>query len=65
MKKVLKPVKGTEGGTRDAWRALGVERGPGEVPSGMVLGFEVYDPRLRCVKSLPLSFLAFLQREQH
>ncbi|BGP27943.1 ribonuclease P/MRP protein subunit [Rhodotorula toruloides] len=46
VKAVLKPVKGTDGVTKAAWRELDPATGPGGVPEGMVLGFEVYDPRL-------------------
>ncbi|GAA5912659.1 hypothetical protein JCM6882_004704 [Rhodosporidiobolus microsporus] len=46
VKTVLRPVKGTDARTKAAWKALRVEEGPGGVPEGMVLGMEVYDPRL-------------------
>lgn len=77
VKAVLKPVKGTDGVTKEvrpllslstsfawsevlmvnllqAWRKLDPAAGPGGVPAGMVLGLEVYDPRLSCVHLLPL-----------
>ena len=37
-----------------AWRKLDPAAGPGGVPAGMVLGLEVYDPRISCVHLLPL-----------
>ncbi|GAA5894814.1 hypothetical protein JCM8208_006078 [Rhodotorula glutinis] len=46
VKAVLKPTKGTDGATKEAWRKLDPAAGPGGVPAGMVLGLEVYDPRL-------------------
>ncbi|GAA6042385.1 hypothetical protein JCM8097_004489 [Rhodosporidiobolus ruineniae] len=46
LKKVLRPVKGTDGATKKAWKAAGVAEGPAGVPQGMVFGMEVYDPRL-------------------
>ncbi|EMS18934.1 ribonuclease P/MRP protein subunit POP1 [Rhodotorula toruloides NP11] len=46
VKAVLKPVKGTDGATKAAWRKLDAKAGPGGVPEGMVFGLEVYDPRL-------------------
>ncbi|GAA6053897.1 hypothetical protein JCM3770_005322 [Rhodotorula araucariae] len=46
VKAVLKPVKGTDDATMEAWRKLDPAAGPGGVPAGMVLGLEVYDPRL-------------------
>ncbi|BGP52028.1 Ribonucleases P/MRP protein subunit pop1 [Rhodotorula kratochvilovae] len=46
VKAVLRPVKGTDDATNEAWRKLDPAAGPGGVPGGMVLGLEVYDPRL-------------------
>ncbi|GAA5839669.1 hypothetical protein JCM9279_005135 [Rhodotorula babjevae] len=46
VKAVLKPTKGMDGATKEAWRKLDPAAGPGGVPASMVLGLEVYDPRL-------------------
>ncbi|KPV73050.1 uncharacterized protein RHOBADRAFT_29266, partial [Rhodotorula graminis WP1] len=46
VKAVLKPVKGSSDTTKEAWRKLDPAAGPGGVPAGMILGLEVYDPRL-------------------
>lgn len=46
VKSVLRVVKGTDRETKEAWRAVGGGRGPGSVPKAMVVGVEVYDPRL-------------------
>lgn len=46
VKSVLRPVIGTDKETKEAWRKLSGEKGPGSVPRGMVLGLNVYDPRL-------------------
>ncbi|ORY73594.1 ribonucleases P/MRP protein subunit POP1-domain-containing protein [Leucosporidium creatinivorum] len=46
VKAVLKPVLKTDQKTKEAWRKLSSAAGPGSVPSGMVYGFEIYDPRL-------------------
>ncbi|GJN94122.1 hypothetical protein Rhopal_007196-T1 [Rhodotorula paludigena] len=46
IKGVLKPVKATDEATKEAWRKLDPQAGPGGVPAGLVLGLEVYDPRL-------------------
>ncbi|GAA6062283.1 hypothetical protein JCM10212_000943 [Sporobolomyces blumeae] len=46
VKSVLKPIKGINKATKDAWSMLDVEAGPGSVPEGMIFGLEVYDPRL-------------------
>ncbi|GAA6015972.1 hypothetical protein JCM10207_006824 [Rhodosporidiobolus poonsookiae] len=54
LRKVLRPVKGTDGATKGAWRKLG-ETGPEGVPRGLVMGMEVYDPRLSFPPSLPTS----------
>lgn len=46
VKSVLRPVNATDKVTKEGWRMLSGEKGPGAVPRGMVLGVEVYDPRL-------------------
>ncbi|GAA5941207.1 ribonuclease P/MRP protein subunit POP1 [Sporobolomyces koalae] len=46
VKATLKPIKGTDAETRSVWHKLDPAAGPGSVPEGMIIGFEVYDPRL-------------------
>ncbi|GAA5918262.1 hypothetical protein JCM1841_002134 [Sporobolomyces salmonicolor] len=53
VKKVLRVVRGTDPATKEAWRKLRPEAGPGSVPEGMIFGFEVYDPRLSFPPKLP------------
>ncbi|GAA5870535.1 hypothetical protein JCM1840_004794 [Sporobolomyces johnsonii] len=53
VKKVLRVARVTDGVTKEAWRKLRPEAGPGSVPEGMIFGFEVYDPRLSFPPKLP------------
>ncbi|GAA5882191.1 hypothetical protein JCM3774_005460 [Rhodotorula dairenensis] len=46
VKAVLKPTNDTDGPTKEAWRKLDSHTGPAGVPTGMILGLSVYDPRL-------------------
>ncbi|KAK4048654.1 Ribonucleases P/MRP protein subunit pop1 [Microbotryomycetes sp. JL201] len=46
VKGVLKPTLSNNEATKAAWNALDVHTGPGSVPTGTVIGLEVYDPRL-------------------
>lgn len=46
VKSVLRPVKATDKETKEAWRRLSGNKGPGAVPRGMLVGLDVYDPRL-------------------
>lgn len=40
-----------------AWRALDPQAGPAGVPSGMIIGLDVYDPRLSCVARMEVTLL--------
>ncbi|KAM0789941.1 hypothetical protein ACM66B_006781 [Microbotryomycetes sp. NB124-2] len=46
VKSVLKPTLSNDQATKEAWNALDPERGPEGVPQGLVIGLQVYDPRL-------------------
>lgn len=46
IKAVLKPTNATDTRTTEAWRKLDSHSGPAGVPTGMMFGVSVYDPRL-------------------
>ncbi|BGP58449.1 Ribonucleases P/MRP protein subunit pop1 [Rhodotorula sphaerocarpa] len=55
VKAVLKPINSTDSATKGAWQNLDSQAGPASVPTGMILGFEVYDPRLSFPPQLKTS----------
>ncbi|KAM0746936.1 POP1-domain-containing protein [Meredithblackwellia eburnea MCA 4105] len=46
VKAVLKPTPGNSKVAHEAWKSLSTSAGPGSVPAGMIVGLQVYDPRL-------------------
>lgn len=72
--KELRLPKGADSRSSQAWRKLSSTAGPGSVPKGMIIGLEVYDPRLRCalpptpipsIDSIILSFPPKLDKSTH